>query len=572
MRITNLARTVWVFFFMLFIAGICQAANPQGTNFYVDANFAGSSRNGGSSNPWQSLNDNGAWNAINSALANGPVTVYFSARQPSSNSNEVTTIPLSISRINTSSNMLTLDGISQYNTNTSSPSWASNVTPAPCWQAGATTLKCDWYTASKFQIGATGTGVTIPMTSTSSASNCQGYVTIQGFKLVRSEGQIANLTYMHDLTVQYVEASAVKGGSYGPGVYVGPANSGPCNGSSGPDNVTVQYNYFHDTYEDCFYDGASTPDPPGYPSSEYQSEKLTCGTACPTGANHLIQYNTMESCADAGGVENVGINIKDGHSNMTVRGNTIRATKAGFSPNAIGPGINLESGGLYDGNYIEAPATVAIAPQIGWNNSVGRSSLTIQNSIIVNVNNGIGRNSGIEVFGPNSGATQLWQSIDLYNNSVYNAGENTGDSCISIDSGNPSGVATVQNNIVETCGGNGLSAASGTLAAHDYNNYYNTTSAPISYGGTASCSGITGSEPHSICANPQFVSTGTPYNATNFSLQSNSPALAAGMTISPPFPDFFDDTRSVPWDLGSIGQNTGGGPPQAPTGVTAVVN
>ena len=190
----------------------------------------------------------------------------------------------------------------------------------------------------------------------------------------------------------------------------------------------------------------------------------------------------------------------------------------------------------------------------------------------MNVNNGIGRNSGIEVFGPNSGATQLWQSIDLYNNSVYNAGENTGDSCISIDSGNPSGVATVQNNIVETCGGNGLSAASGTLAAHDYNNYYNTTSAPISYGGTASCSGITGSEPHSICANPQFVSTGTPYNATNFSLQSNSPALAAGMTISPPFPDFFDDTRSVPWDLGSIGQNTGGGPPQAPTGVTAVVN
>ncbi len=569
-KYTKLARTISVLFFSM----VCVTVSIGQTSYYVDPNYNGGTRNGSSTNPWQSLSDGSAMGTINTALASGPVTVYFNACNTTCTANVVTTTPVTINRTDTSTNLLTLDGISKYNTSETSPSWTTNVTPAPC-----TGFRCavtsSWATAFKFQVGTAGSGVDDPISSTATYNSCQGYITVQGFRLYRGEDQIANLTYIHDLTVQYVEGSAVKGGSNGPGVYVGPSNYGPCHtgatrpggSDSGPDNVTVQYNYIHDTYEDCFYDGASTPDPPGNGGSEYSSLGLSCGTACSTGANHVIQYNTLESCSDAGGTENVGINIKDGHSNLKVMGNTIRPTYAGFSASALGPGINLESGGLISSNYIEAPATVAIAPQLGWNNSVGRSTLSVENNIIVNVNSGVGHNSGIEVFGPNSGANQIWQAIGIYNNSIYNAGNAAGYPCIALDSGiTPSAVAVVQNNIMDNCngGGAGFTASSGTLASHSYNLYFQATGM-----NGASCSG---SETGVVCANPQFVSTSTPYVDVNFDLQANSPAVGAGADLSSLFTtDYFGRTRTVPWGMSAIAEGGTVGP-NPPTGLLATVD
>jgi len=564
-KVTNLARMSWTVFFLMLCVGT--SAAQTATSFYVDPNYVGGLRNGSSTNPWQSLSDGGAskniTTTINTALGSGPVTVYFSACNTTCTANTVATTQVNITRTDTGTNVLTLDGISQYNTNESSPSWSPNVTPAPCtgFRCAAT---APFATAHKFQVGATGKGVTIPIASNATSLACIGFITVQGFDFVRGEGQIANLTYIHDLTLQYNEASAVPGGSYGPGVYVGPANNGPCHTGaappggtfSGPDNVTVQYNYIHDTYEDCFYDGAMTPDPPGYPSAEYSSLNLNCTTQCSTGANHLIQYNTIESCSDAGGVENVGINIKDGHTNLSLIGNTIRPTFAGFSPNALGPGINAESGTMIAGNYIEAPATVAIAPQIGWNNSKGRSSLSITNNMVVNVNSGIGHNSGIEVFGPNSGANQLWLAVSIYNNSIFNTGITTTDSCISVDSGNQNNVATVENNIMDTCGAVGLAGGSGIIALHDYNDYFNANSCVP--------------ETHGMCVDPQFISTAPPYIDSNFRLQPGSPVGSAGTNLSTYFTtDYFNATRTTPWDMSAV---VTGNTPNPPTGLTAVVN
>src|SRR5208283_1438503 len=453
---TSLARILSVIIFAM----VCIKISVGQTTFYVDPAFSGT-RNGSASKPWQSLSDNvspSPWSSINAALANGPVTVYFSACNTTCTANTVTATALAINRTDTGTNRLTLDGISQYNTSESSPAWVSNVTPAPC-----TGFRCaasqTWSTAPHFQIGVAGTGVDDPISSNATFDNCQGYITVQGFRVYRSNDQVMNLTYIHDLT--------------------------------------VQYNEIHDTYEDNFYDGASTGDPPGYGGSEYTTLNLNCTTACSTGANHLIQYNTFESSADAGGTENEGIDIKDGHASLQIIGNTIRPTLAATTPNAIGPGINLESGCLISGNYIEAPMTVAIAAQIGWNNKVGRSSLTVENNIIVNVNTNAGHNSGIEVFSSSySEATQLWQAVGIYDNTLHNVGNVAGYPCIVLDPAiSPSAVAIVQNNIMANCdaGAAGFTASPGTLATHSNNLYYQATAL-----NGASCSG---SEPGVVCSN-----------------------------------------------------------------------
>ena len=52
-----------------------------GAEFYVDPDFAGQGEDGSPGKPWSSIRSAEAWQAINAALAEAPVTVYFSARQ-----------------------------------------------------------------------------------------------------------------------------------------------------------------------------------------------------------------------------------------------------------------------------------------------------------------------------------------------------------------------------------------------------------------------------------------------------------------------------------------------------------
>ena len=556
-KTANLAPVNWVFVLLLFIlAGVSQAQ----TAFYVDANYAGGTRNGSASNPWKSLYDSGAnpspWSAINSALASADVTVYFSARQPSSNTPEVSTTALGVgNRTNTSSHMLTLDGISQYNTNTGSPSWAANVTPSPC--SGPS---CPWFSASKFTIQAN-----TPIAGTDSASNCQGFFTVQGFSFQATEGQSADLTYTHDLTFQYNEVTRIKTGSYGPGLYVGPGNQGACQpiSSGGPDNVSILYNYIHATWGECIYAGASSPDPPGNAGNVN------------TGKNYLIQGNTIESCASWGG-QGDGTDFKDGHANGRIIGNTYHTTKAcsncgSQSPGNDGQGITTESGTLIDGNYIERPYHQGVSITSAWNNTAGRGDITVRNNIIVDVNGNNmgwqGSNTGIHLWSPTVGAT--WGSFHAYNNTIFN----TDDVCIQVDSGNASGLATVENNICSNTAGGGLVGASSTIGVHDYNQYYNVGTPTISAGGSANCPSISGSEAHSSCSNPQFVSTSTPYADVNFKLQTGSAAIGSGVAINPTFLDYFGDSHGTNWSMGMAesGTASAGGPnPATGLAVTSV--
>jgi hypothetical protein len=539
---TNLTRSISVFVFcMICTAGFCQ------TTYYVDPAFAGGTRTGSASAPWQSLSDSGAWSAINSALASGNVTVYFSATGSS-------TTPIGLgSRTDASTHVLTLDGISMKDTNSSSPSWTTSVAPTPCkYDAPG----CAWVSAPKFTITAS-----TPIAGSDSATNCKNYFTIQGFTIHNTEGQSADLTYTGNLTFQYNDVSRVATGSYGPGIIAGPGNKGPGCGGAGPSNVTLQYNHIHSTWGECIYIGATTPDPPGGPSSsEYTSNGLSCGTACSTGANYMIRGNVIESCASWGG-QGDGTDIKDGHANLQIIDNTYRPSKACTScgsqtPGNDGQGIVMESGALVDGNYIEAPGHEGIAIMDSWNNSVGRQDgLVVRNNIIVNVNSGVGHNNGIEAQPQQSGDTQTWNSLAVYNNTIYS----TANACITVSSALATG-ANIDNNICDSTGG-GVTGS--PIASKDYQDYYNAgVSCPVS------------GEANSVCTNPDFVSTAAPYVDTNFKLQSASPAGADGMDLSSLFTDdYFGDTRATPWSMSAAAENVSATQgPAPPSALVATVN
>ena len=175
-----------------------------------------------------------------------------------------------------------------------------------------------------------------------------------------------------------------------------PSQHGPCNASSsnvgGPDNITIQYNYIHATWGECIYIGASTSDPPGGPgNAEYVANGMTCGTNC-------RYWQELPDCLQHGGVMRVswggqgdGTDVKDGHANLRVVGNTYRTslpcTNCGTNgPGNDGQGPLFESGTEVIRNYVEAPGHQCTPIYASWNNDTGRGGMLIANNICVNAN------------------------------------------------------------------------------------------------------------------------------------------------------------------------------------------
>src|SRR6266849_8301197 len=85
-RSTKAASLILVIFVIILFQVTAVHAAP--TLFYVDPDFTRTPRDVSAAKPWQSLSDTGAWAAIDSALAAGTVTVYFSARNADSDPNQ----------------------------------------------------------------------------------------------------------------------------------------------------------------------------------------------------------------------------------------------------------------------------------------------------------------------------------------------------------------------------------------------------------------------------------------------------------------------------------------------------
>jgi hypothetical protein len=143
-----------------------------GAEFYVDPDFAGPGRAGSPDRPWSSIRGSETWQAINAALAKGPVTVYFSARQADCDQPQTIHEFVECRRSDTSTHRLTLDGMSKYNTSDRKPSWTDYSGPHTCritdqkgqralgWEMGsASSPKQDYVTIRGFEC--TGAGARV---------------------------------------------------------------------------------------------------------------------------------------------------------------------------------------------------------------------------------------------------------------------------------------------------------------------------------------------------------------------------------------------------------------------------
>jgi hypothetical protein len=503
------------------------------TTFYIDPDFAGTARSGTAQRPWHSLADTGAWRTISARLAAGPVTVYFSARKASADTNQTSLIGLSIDRIDPSTNRLTLDGMSQYNTNPSAPAWSP--------YAGS----------SRFQITS---NTVVDSDNTSSPYPDRNYVTIRGFKLVSTTGHIF-MGGMNYLTFELNDYSSALGAVGGPGVSTGvPSvrNTG-AHGGTWSSHIIIRNNTIHDTFGECIYIGGATPDPPGYGGA------LTAPAQ--TGTDILIQGNTLTNCGLRGG-QGDGIDVKDGNTNLRIVNNVIQRTVAYHDCDCFC--IGAESADLIEGNFcridaglawLGAPPWAGITPATAWHNSSGRHDLSIRNNIVVGM-----VSDAIRLNGANN-LQNAWQKVSIYNNSVFRPG---GD-CIHVvpAGGTLPPAINIVNNICSSPRGNGVDmpTAAGSFT-HNFNVFFGIAGFALRIAGRATiCQSIAQSETSSICGNPQFVNTASPYTATGFKLAPSSPLIGKALPLASFDTDFFGVHRGSRWDIGAAAADVHNPPP-----------
>ncbi len=489
--------------------------NPvPGEVFYVDPDWGGSAT-GAAATPWVSL-DSGAWTSINSTLAFADVTVYFSARVASSDANQPTTTALNVLRTDTSAHRLVLDGSSQYNTNDSAPVWVVNTG------------------ARKYQITAN-----YPVsTGTGARSN----ITLHGFRLIAPQGQIVYWWGGNNVIIEDNEGSATMTNNIGPGIYFGYTQHETTTNCPTPSdvescvafvNLTIRRNYMHDTEGESIYVGGCANQP-----------------GCSSHDGVLVENNTVGTNLAIFGGEPDAIDLKDGLRHVIVRGNSITGQTESRD------GVTTESAALIEQNYIAGMGRMGINFSGFWNRAnANRIGAIARNNIIINTGLsttfGFGARAGIQVeFNGNGG--DEYSDAAVYNNSIYRVLP-VGNNGWGITVGSPG--TSIRNNIVQETTSEGLNALSGVLTAKDHNLFFKSGTTPtvVTYGGSSyTTATITSFDANSLAVDPLFVSTNTPYTATNFSLQGGSSAIGAGVSLASLFTtDYAGSTRGSTWDLGA---------------------
>jgi hypothetical protein len=373
-------------------------------DYYVDPDFPGSVQ-GTSSNPWTSLGSS-QWNTINNALNSDHVTVYFSAREASSDTDEVSNNQIQVLRTSSSSNRVTLDGMSKYNTNDASPSWN------------------DYSGSSRFRITPSGSGPLNPVTTGQAK---RSYVTLRGFKLEARSNQ--NIFYYagDHVVIEHIEATHLSGSGSGPGIYFHYASR-----TGLPSNdITVQYCTVHDTYGEGIYIGGSDNNGGGAHS------------------DITIQYNTVYDPASRGGEPDC-METKDGSSNVVFRGNICYMT----NPNSGRDGIGVESAALIEDNFIYNTGRNCITLSEFWDTGTGyRDGSIIRNNILVNCGGNPGYSWDYGILVNHESGGDDYTNVDIFNNDIISV-KGTG---ISVQSG-VTGVA-VKNNIVYGATGTDIGAS-----------------------------------------------------------------------------------------------------------------
>lgn len=280
------------------------------TSFFVDPDFAGSTRDGSASNPWQSLVDfqtNVPWDAINAQLSTDPVDVYFAARKAASDIQHVATAGVLMKRTSGSVHRLTVDGKSRYNTNVGSPSWADYV--------GLNTFKVAL---------ASGSVALGDNSSPGGTFYTQHYLTMRGFEVtgvgarVRWKGShtIVEDIYSHDVT------------GTDPCFLFGAATDVNCNDYGRDTDITIRrIRCINGMGESIYING------------NYQRvEDGGCPSYGNTHSNILIEDFWIEN-SGINGAQGDGIDLKAGLQNVIIRRGTIKNTTSSGEKGIVSNGI-----------------------------------------------------------------------------------------------------------------------------------------------------------------------------------------------------------------------------------------
>jgi hypothetical protein len=365
-------------------SSVTVTVNPASsqTAFYVDPTFTGVG-NGSAQAPWTTLGTsfpNAQWTAINNALAIGPVIVYFSTRQAGSDTAEEITQEVNIWRTDTSTNRLTLDGMSKYNTNDTNPSWVDYT--------GSNKMRIRIISGS-ISIGVQSTNYQYPMHYTT----IRGFETTGGSGRVTFAGNYSVLEYMwvHDITItgatvqfqaavrDYPTCTALFGNLY---------------------DITLRNNLIERGEGEGIYIA-------GTYTRQADGGCLSWGN---THSDILIESNTIRDPGYNGG-EGDSIDLKAGLLNVTVRNNTLERGPTGT--------LGITSLGVFapgPGNYL-----------IEQNRIFSRNGTGIRlNKQIGTVvrNNVISNNIGGSLTTSGDDNTTYWLNINVqfYNNTLYGNG------------------------------------------------------------------------------------------------------------------------------------------------------
>lgn len=524
------------------------SAGAQCTH-YVDPDWGGT-LSGSASQPWTSLTGS-AWTTINTALASADVYVCFSAREVGSDTDEATTTAIDISRTDTSTHLLTLDGMSFYNTNDAAPSWSAYPTRTQTVTLSTGTVVTGrFYNGSRFKITNS-----IPI-STGTSQVVRSYVTIKGFHAIATGGQILFYWDGDHVTVEDNEGEGNTSQGNGPGMYFTgtreEGESGACTPSSvrncrGMADLTVRRNYIHDQRgEGLYFAGCAN------------------STSCPTKTNNfLIQYNVLSNIALYNG-EGDAIDIKTNLVGVAVYDNWIEWDSAltyegtlcdvPASDPCSGPRACIEtlSGVDLERNYCNGNNINALGFSLSdfWSfYGTTRAGSIVRNNVLVrqggNPNNS--HYDGIKCWG-DTGGTDDYTGLLIDNNTIYTAGLSgivLGANCTT---------ATVRNNVVSGTTSDAGSFAAGVFSAHSNNIWHKPSGTAVTNGAsTYTAATITTFEATGLASDPVFVSTAAPYTAANFSIQTTSPAKDAGVTIAAFAADFASVARpqGAAWDEGA---------------------
>lgn len=476
------------------------AAPLSAQTYYVDPDATcGGGCDGSAALPWTDPED--MWPTVDTQLASSAVTVYFSAREAGSDVNQASTDDVDLERDDTTSNVLTLDGKSQYNTNDGTPSWSA------------------YSGTSRYQMT-----VTYPFSSVNFSSpwTRRYNITIQGFVLIATAGKCMDVGNLENMIVDDIDCSHQAGGSVGPSIHLDNYLS-TNSGTVWTDGFTLKNSIIRDSYGECVY---------------VNGHKTQASEGNAAGTNITIQDNIISDCGLRGG-EGDGIDLKDGITNCLIEGNEIDSV----SDN----GIVADSGCDIVGNYIYDGGDEGVSLSTIEATLTNRTNAEVVNNIIHS--NAAG---GIHVRGPGTDQDN-WLGLKVWFNTIIDNGGNG----IDIDPNNQTeptvemkgnilfdNSTTVQLDVEDAA----------ELTAHVDNLYWVTggsgTLVSIAAVNYTSADLVSSFEATALVELPDLVDAAGSA-ATDYKLTSLSPCIDHSDAVAGYTDDYFGVTRGAAWDCGA---------------------